>query len=247
MSDSLRPHESQHARLPCPSPSPGVHSDSRPSSPWCHPAISSLVVPFSSCPQSLPVSESFPMSQLFTWGGQSTGAYRNLKLSWFGKFQEIKAWRNLCIIYVSLTFTFITEHNGSLRQQKDLEYGWLVKGPMKQTRWRTPSSPASLCSILRCKCISWEGEIWKGWNFTWTYLPLPLPKIISWKTPQLHLPYRQTAENLHNRGCLGEDPCPSNSQTVLWLGEEMSIQCLYQITSPTLRDEHYFLMFYSRR
>ena len=73
VSDSLRPHESQHARPPCPSPSPGVHSDSRPSSPWCHPAISSSVVPFSSCPQSFPASESFPMSQLFTWGGQSTG------------------------------------------------------------------------------------------------------------------------------------------------------------------------------
>ena len=73
VSDSLRPHESQHARPPCPSPTPGVHSDSRPSSHWCHPAISSSVVPFSSCPQSLPASECFPMSQLFAWGGQSTG------------------------------------------------------------------------------------------------------------------------------------------------------------------------------
>ena len=72
MSDSLRPHESQHARPPRPSPTPGVHSDSCPSSQWCHQAISSSVVPFS-CPQSLPASESFPMSQLFTWGGQSTG------------------------------------------------------------------------------------------------------------------------------------------------------------------------------
>ena len=73
VSDSLWPHESQHARPPCPSPTPGVHPDSCPSSWWCHPAISSFVVPFSSCPQSLPASESFPMSQLFTWGGQSTG------------------------------------------------------------------------------------------------------------------------------------------------------------------------------
>ena len=73
VSDSLRPHELQHPRPPCPSPTPGVHSDSRPSSQWCHPAISSSVVPFSSCPQSLPASESFPMSQLFAWGGQSTG------------------------------------------------------------------------------------------------------------------------------------------------------------------------------
>ena len=73
MSDSLRSHELQHARRPCPSPTPGVHSHSCPSSQWCHPAISSSVVPFSSCLQSLPASESFPMSQLFTWGGQSTG------------------------------------------------------------------------------------------------------------------------------------------------------------------------------
>ena len=70
---TLRPHESQHARPPCPSPTPGVHPDSRPLSQWCHPAISSSVFPFSSCPQSLPASGAFPMSQLFAWGGQSTG------------------------------------------------------------------------------------------------------------------------------------------------------------------------------
>ena len=69
VSDSLRPHESQHAKPPCPSPTPRVHAYLRPSSQWCHPAISSSVVPFSSCPQSLPASESFPMSQLFAWGG----------------------------------------------------------------------------------------------------------------------------------------------------------------------------------
>ena len=73
VSDSLRPHESQHTRPPCPSATPGVHSNSRPSSQWCYPAISSSVVPFSSCPQSLPPSGSFPMSQLFPSGGQSIG------------------------------------------------------------------------------------------------------------------------------------------------------------------------------
>ena len=72
VSDSWWPHESQHARPPCPSPTPRVHWDEHPSSQWCHPAISSSVVPFS-CPQFLPASESFPMSQLFTWVGQSTG------------------------------------------------------------------------------------------------------------------------------------------------------------------------------
>ena len=71
--NSLRPHESQHTRPPCPSPTPGVHSNSCPLSRWCHPAISSSVVPFSSCSQSLPASGSFPMSQLFASGGQSIG------------------------------------------------------------------------------------------------------------------------------------------------------------------------------
>ena len=73
VSDSLQPHELQHSRPPCMSPTPSVSSNSCPSSRWCHPAISSTVIPFSSCLQSLPASESFPMSQLFAWGGQSTG------------------------------------------------------------------------------------------------------------------------------------------------------------------------------
>ena len=73
VSQSLRPHGLQHARLPCPSPTPGVHSDSCPLSWWYYAAISSSVVPFSSCPQSLPASRSFPKSQLFSWGSQSTG------------------------------------------------------------------------------------------------------------------------------------------------------------------------------
>ena len=73
VSDSLWAHESQHTRPPCPSPTPGVYSNSCPLSRWCHPTISSSVVPFSCCLQSLPASGSFPMNQLFAWGGQSTG------------------------------------------------------------------------------------------------------------------------------------------------------------------------------
>ena len=72
-SDSLQPHESQHARPPCPSTTLGAYPTSCSSSRYCHPAISASVIPFSSCPQSLPASESFPISQLFTWGGQSIG------------------------------------------------------------------------------------------------------------------------------------------------------------------------------
>ena len=73
VSDSLRPHGWQHARLPCPSPPPRIHPNSCPLSLWCHPTISSSVIPFSSCLQSFPASWSFPMSQLFASGGQSTG------------------------------------------------------------------------------------------------------------------------------------------------------------------------------
>ena len=73
VSDSLPSHGLQHARPPCPSPTPGVYSNSCPSSQWCHPAIASSVIPFTSCPQSLPASGSFPMTQLFAWGSQSTG------------------------------------------------------------------------------------------------------------------------------------------------------------------------------
>ena len=74
VSDSLRPHELQHARTPCLSPTPGVYPNPCPSSWWCHPTISSSVIPLSSCPQSLPASGSFPTSQLFASGGQSIGA-----------------------------------------------------------------------------------------------------------------------------------------------------------------------------
>ena len=73
VSDSSWPHGLQHARPPCPSPTPGVHPNSCPLSQWCHPAISSSVIPFSSCPQSLPASESFQISQLSASGGQSIG------------------------------------------------------------------------------------------------------------------------------------------------------------------------------
>ena len=80
VSDSLRPHEPQHIRLPCPSPTPGVHSNPCTLSRWWHPTISSSVVPFSSCPQSFPASGSFQMSQLFASGGQSIGVSASTSL-----------------------------------------------------------------------------------------------------------------------------------------------------------------------
>ena len=80
VSDSLRPHEPQHTRPPCPSPTPGVYPNPCPLSRWCHPTISSSVVSFSSCPQSFPASGSFPMSQLFSSGGQNTGVSASTSL-----------------------------------------------------------------------------------------------------------------------------------------------------------------------
>ena len=102
--DSMLPHKSQHARRPCPLPTPGVNSDSHLLSQWCHPAISSSVVPFSSCPQSLPASESILVNQLFAWGGQSTGVSASFlpkntqdwsPLEWTGwiSLQSIGLWR----------------------------------------------------------------------------------------------------------------------------------------------------------
>ena len=88
---TLRPHGLQHARPPSPSPTPRACSDSCPSSWWCHPTISSSVTPFSSCPQSLPASESFPMSLLFTSGGQSIGASLST-LQWIFRVDFLCDW-----------------------------------------------------------------------------------------------------------------------------------------------------------
>ena len=106
LSNSLRPHELQHARPPCPSPTPGVHPDSRPLSQWCHPAISSSVVPFS-CPQSLPASESIPMSQLFAWGGQSARVSASASfLSKKSQGWSPSEWTGWISLHISLFFMF---------------------------------------------------------------------------------------------------------------------------------------------
>ena len=105
MSDSLWPHESQHARPPCSAPIPRDHSNSCPSSQWCYPAISSSVVPFSSCSQSLPALGSFPMSQLFSWGGQSV---------WVSASASV------------LLILWITANCGSFWKRWDYQFTWLA-------------------------------------------------------------------------------------------------------------------------
>ena len=120
MSNSLWPHELQHARPPCPSPTTRVHPNSCASSWWRHPAISSSVIPFSSCPQSLPASESFPMSQLFAWGGQSTGV---LALASFLP-KNIQDWSPLGWIgWISLHFKGLARVFSSTTVQKHQFFG----------------------------------------------------------------------------------------------------------------------------
>jgi len=120
MSNSLRPHESQHARSPYPSPTPRVHSNSHSLSQWCQPAISSSVIPFSSCPQSLLASESFPKSQLFAWGGQSTGvsAFTSFlpKKSQGWSPSEWTGWISLQSKWVSRVFSNTTVQKASILQ-----------------------------------------------------------------------------------------------------------------------------------
>ena len=175
MSDSLRPHELQHARPPCSSPSPGVHSDSCPSSRWCHPTTSSSVGPFSSCPQSLPASESFPMSQLFTWGSQSIGVSaltsvlpkntQNWSLEWTGwvslqsrRLQEssptpqFKSINSSALSFLhSLTLTSIHDHwkNHNLTR-------WTFVGKVISLLFTTLSSLViTFLSKRKCLLISW--------------------------------------------------------------------------------------------
>ena len=111
VSDSLRPHESQHTRPPCPPPTPGVYPNSCLSSRWCHPAISSSVIPFSSCPQSLPASGSFPVSQLFAWGGQSIGVSASASVLPIRLISFRMDWLDL--LAVQGTLKSLLQHNSS--------------------------------------------------------------------------------------------------------------------------------------
>ena len=123
--DSLRPHESQHTRPPCPSPTPGVHSDSRPSSPWYHSAISSSVVPFSSCPQSLPESESSPMSQLFPLreGLISRPPMQSLIKNTWKKWTHTHICRYTCTYACQRTHTHTHTHTHSSEYLEFLSWG----------------------------------------------------------------------------------------------------------------------------
>ena len=108
VSNSLQPHESQHARPPCPIPTPGVYSSPCPSSRWCHPTISSSVIPFSSCPQSLPTSGSFPMSQLLAWGGQMYISLITWPYNFHYRFQMLTILHNILEEHGTSMLEFLT-------------------------------------------------------------------------------------------------------------------------------------------
>ena len=122
MYNSLQPHEPQHARPPCASPTPGIHPNPYPLGLWCHSIISSFVVPFSSCPQSFPASGSFPISQLFASGGQSTGASASasvlpglisFRIDWFDL---------LAVKGLSRVFSVLLESTWIIRTQRKINF-----------------------------------------------------------------------------------------------------------------------------
>ena len=155
MSDSLWPHRLQHARLPCPSSFPGACSNSCPLSQWCHPTISSSVVPFSSRLQSFPASGSFPMSQLFTSGGQSIGASALASVlpmniqDWFPL--GLTGWISLQLKGLSRVFsnTTVKKHNSSVLS---LLYGPILTSILDY--WKNHSFDymdlCCLCFLIHC-------------------------------------------------------------------------------------------------
>ena len=157
LSDSLRPHESQYTRPPYPSLTSGVHSDSHPSSHWCHPVISSSVIPFSSCPQSLPASESFPMSQLFTWGGQSTGVSASASFP-----PKKSAWLSLAypfwdlVVFLHVTLIQLGQLWESIRASCSMEEGCdhSHQREIYHMERKQLSLIPVLCTVLHCSVMS---------------------------------------------------------------------------------------------
>ena len=172
----LRPHESQHARPPCPSPTPGVHSDPHPSSRWCHPAISSSVVPFSSCPQSLPASESFPMSQLcMRWPKYWSFSF---SISPFNKHLGLISFRMDWLVFLAVqgTLKSLLQHHSSkasILQRSafftvQLSHPYTTTGKTTAlTRWTFVDKVISLLSNMLSRLVI-------------TFLPRSKHLLISW-------------------------------------------------------------------
>ena len=160
MSSSLRPHESQHARPPCPSPTPGVYSNSCVSSWWCHPAISSSFVPFSSCLQSFPTSGSFLSSQFFTSDGQSIGVSASAEYSLEGLISFRIDWLDLLV--VQDTLKSLLQHHSSKASILlhsaffivQLSHPYMTTGKtIALTRWTFVGKVMSVLFNMLCRLI----------------------------------------------------------------------------------------------
>ena len=198
VSNSWWPHESQHARLPCPSPTLGVHSNSCPSSPWCRPAILSSVVPFSSCPQSLPASESFPMSQLFSIGGQSIGVF-SFSISPSNEHPGLISFRMdwLDLFAVQGTLKSLLQHHSSkasiLRCSAfftvQISHPYMTTGKtIALTRWTFAGKVISLLFNMLSRLVitfspitSWQidGETVEQWLILFFWVPKSLQMVIA--------------------------------------------------------------------
>ena len=178
----------QHAGLPCPSPTPGVHPDSRPSSQWCHPAISSSVGPFSSCPQFFPASESFPMSQLFTWGGQSTGVSALTsflpKKSQGWSYLLIFLWNHLVsklidLIWLVWDYKTIVIAIDNIYDTTPWRRKWqptLVLLPGKFCGWKSlvGYSPWGHKELDTIEWLHFHFLSWYSWNIKWIYCEMDI-------------------------------------------------------------------------
>ena len=182
VSDSLRPHGLKHTRPPCPSPTPGVYSNSCPLSRWCHPTISSSVIPFSSCLQSFPTSGSFPTSQFFSSGGQSIGVSASTSVPPMNTQDwSPLGWTGLDLLVVQGTLKSLLQHHSSkasiLRRSAffifQLSHPYMItRKTIALTRWTFLGKVMSLLfNILSRLVIAF---LPRSLNILWHYLSLGL-------------------------------------------------------------------------
>ena len=172
MSNSLWPHGLQHARPPCPSPTPGVNPNSCPSSQWCHPTVSSSVVPFSSCLQSFPASESFQMSQLCASGDQSIG----VSASTSALPMNIQDWSPLGWIWIhSYTHKWLNKWMREISVSEEFQKTYVDTELSRRGRITpTPSMWAAHVDFLPTNAVwqgEWEDQLYHG--EAWQTLPQP--------------------------------------------------------------------------
>ena len=184
MSNTLQPHESQHARPPCPSPTPGAYSTSSPLSQWCHPTISSSIVPFSSCPQSFPASGSFPVIQFFASGGQSIGASASVLPMNIQDWFRLQLSGLISLQSKGLSSVF-SSANSSTEGKKEVISSWWLQGEVKHSPgtvvflwsegvWREMMAEKFRELRKCCEALPWESVLLEGVSSSALFLLSPL-------------------------------------------------------------------------